>query len=85
MNQADRSHVKSAHSPQGLSGRPETFIRELIQLSPNDWTEEPQSLMSLGDMLSMAGFPVECRDEPPPRPLGHVPLDYVDTPLPPSP
>eukprot|EP00973_Karenia_brevis_P043027 5957285-Karenia_brevis.AAC.1 len=51
-----------------------------MKLSPNDWTEGPQGLMSLWDMLSMAGFLVEGREEPPPPPSGPVPLDDVDPP-----
>eukprot|EP00973_Karenia_brevis_P044505 6164536-Karenia_brevis.AAC.1 len=69
----------------GHSGRPETSSRKLMKLSPNDWTEGPQGLMSLGDMLSMAGFPVKGRDEPPPLPPGLVILEYMDPPPPPSP
>eukprot|EP00973_Karenia_brevis_P064052 8900971-Karenia_brevis.AAC.1 len=38
----------------------------LMKLSPNDWTERPKSLISLGDMLRMSGIPVEGREGPPP-------------------
>eukprot|EP00973_Karenia_brevis_P084688 11751561-Karenia_brevis.AAC.1 len=57
MYQATRSHEEQVHSPQGQSGRPNRPSRMLMQLSPADWTEGPNGLMSLGDMLSMAGFP----------------------------
>eukprot|EP00973_Karenia_brevis_P001423 193159-Karenia_brevis.AAC.1 len=62
MYQENKSHVENAHCPQGRSGKPGTSIIELMKLSPNDWTEGPQGLMSLGDMLGMAGFPVEGRE-----------------------
>eukprot|EP00973_Karenia_brevis_P045801 6343351-Karenia_brevis.AAC.1 len=86
MYQASRIHVEHAHSPQGLSGEPGMPSRSSIQLSSEDWTEGPDGLMSLGDMFSMAGFPVESNeDDPPPPPSGPVPLEYMDPPPPPSP
>eukprot|EP00973_Karenia_brevis_P072615 10087285-Karenia_brevis.AAC.1 len=54
MHQVDRTHAEDAHSPKGLSGKPGVSVIQFTRLSPNDWTEGPQSLMSLGDMLCMA-------------------------------
>eukprot|EP00973_Karenia_brevis_P025775 3558035-Karenia_brevis.AAC.1 len=66
-----------------MPGRPG---RSGMQLSPGNWTEGLNSLISLGDMLSMAGFPDESReDTSPPLPPGPVPLEYMDPPAPPSP
>eukprot|EP00973_Karenia_brevis_P087728 12167966-Karenia_brevis.AAC.1 len=60
---SDRSHALSASSPGGLGGMPCTKggLKELIKLDPQDWVEGPEGLMSLGDMLSMAGYLVETR------------------------
>eukprot|EP00973_Karenia_brevis_P017669 2426431-Karenia_brevis.AAC.1 len=57
----------------------------LIKLESQEWEEGPGGLMSLGDMLSMAGYPVETREAAPPPPQGPVPHEYVDPPPPPSP
>eukprot|EP00973_Karenia_brevis_P077955 10829661-Karenia_brevis.AAC.1 len=86
MYQASRTHVEQAHSPQGHDGVPCRPGRNSIELSSNEWIEGPNGLISLGDMLCMAGFPVESQeDAPPPPPSGPVPLDYMDPPPPPSP
>eukprot|EP00973_Karenia_brevis_P076937 10684070-Karenia_brevis.AAC.1 len=62
----------SANSPEGLSGKP-GGLKELMKLNPQDWIQGPGGLTSMGDMLSMAGYPVEQRETaPPPRP-GPVP------------
>eukprot|EP00973_Karenia_brevis_P094923 12424856-Karenia_brevis.AAC.1 len=62
MHQVDRTHAEDAHSPKGLSGKPEVSTIQRMNLRPDEWTEVPQGLMSLGDMLCMAGFPVEGRE-----------------------
>eukprot|EP00973_Karenia_brevis_P062291 8663547-Karenia_brevis.AAC.1 len=72
MYQATRSHEEQARSPQGQIGRTGRPSRSFMQLSPDAWTEGPHGLMSLGDMLSMAGFPAEDKEKtplpPPPGP-----------------
>eukprot|EP00973_Karenia_brevis_P073471 10208300-Karenia_brevis.AAC.1 len=68
MYQETRTPVQPTHSPQGHDGMPSKIGRGLLQLSSDEWTEGPQGQMSLGDMLCMAGFPVESREDTPPSP-----------------
>eukprot|EP00973_Karenia_brevis_P018925 2594552-Karenia_brevis.AAC.1 len=58
---------------------------DLIKLETQECVEGPGGLMSLGNMLSMAAYPVDPSEVVPPPPQGPVPQDYVDPPPPPSP
>eukprot|EP00973_Karenia_brevis_P034744 4794107-Karenia_brevis.AAC.1 len=71
MYQQPGTPVRLTHSPQVQGGMPSRIGRGVLQLSCNEWTEGPQGLMSLGDKLCMAGFPVMSGEEnPPPPPSG---------------
>eukprot|EP00973_Karenia_brevis_P075271 10457973-Karenia_brevis.AAC.1 len=82
-----RPQAQSGNSPQGLGGMlgQKGGIKELIKLDPQEWVEGPEGLMSLGDMLIMAGYPVEKSEIIPLPPPGPVPQNYVDPPPPPTP
>eukprot|EP00973_Karenia_brevis_P092569 12413031-Karenia_brevis.AAC.1 len=59
-----------------------------IRLSALEWSPGPEGLMSLGDMLQIAGYEVTRTEEEeglPPPPPGPIPPDYVAPPPPPSP
>eukprot|EP00973_Karenia_brevis_P091495 12407733-Karenia_brevis.AAC.1 len=62
MYQAPTVQAEQLLSPKGPEDRPSKPRMHQIRLSNQQWPEGPKGLMSLGDMLHMAGFPV-VRDE----------------------
>eukprot|EP00973_Karenia_brevis_P007036 954824-Karenia_brevis.AAC.1 len=60
-------------------------MRAGIAVPREVWEEGPGGLMSLADMLKLAGYSTQIEEWIPPPPATLAPHNYVEPPPPPSP
>eukprot|EP00973_Karenia_brevis_P062240 8657587-Karenia_brevis.AAC.1 len=62
------------HIPEGNNQARQTH--QMLHIKPEEWLDGPDGWMSLGDMPTAAGHPVDMGNRIPPPPAGPIPDDY---------